>query len=241
MRERLLVLTLVAALAGAAAGSVATSAFACVPGTEQRMGSGTRAYVATVLHSARAYRRPGGKVIRRFDRISINGGPQVFAVVGRVVDGKCATRWFHVQLPVRPNGANGFVHVFAVRLQSVRTRIRVDLKRRRLTFLRRGRVVLRTPVSIGTTATPTPKGTFYIKEAILTTSPGGPFGPGGLGLSSYSPVLLGWAQGGPIGIHGTDDPSSIGKARSNGCIRVPNAVARRLLAVVPLGTPVIVR
>jgi lipoprotein-anchoring transpeptidase ErfK/SrfK len=54
-------------------------------------------------------------------------------------------------------------------------------------------------------------------------------------------VLTGWVEGGPIGIHGTDDPSSIGHPRSNGCIRVPNAVALRLLRLVPLGTPVVVR
>jgi lipoprotein-anchoring transpeptidase ErfK/SrfK len=86
-----------------------------------------------------------------------------------------------------------------------------------------------------------PRGRFYVKEAILTRNQGGPFGPGALGLSSYSPVLTGWVQGGPIGIHGTNDPSSIGHPRSNGCIRVPNPVARKLLAQVFLGTPVIVR
>jgi lipoprotein-anchoring transpeptidase ErfK/SrfK len=205
------------------------------------MGGDQRAFVALVQRSARAYARPGGRVMRRFGRIGVNGAPQVFAVLGRVVDAQCATRWLHVQLPVRPNGANGYVHVFAVKVVSVRTRIVVDLARRRLLFLRRGRVVLRTPVAIGTAATPTPKGRFYVKEALLTTDPRGAFGPGALGLSSYSPVLTGWVEGGPIGIHGTNDPASIGQARSNGCIRVPNAVARRLLAVVPLGTPVIVR
>src|SRR5205814_2809893 len=124
---------------------------------------------------------------------------------------------------------------------SVRTRIVVDLARRRLTLLRRGKPVLRVRVAIGAPATPTPRGRFYVKEALLTASPGGPFGPGALGLSSFSPVLTGWVQGGPIGIHGTDDPSSIGRARSNGCIRVENRVAARLLRTVPLGTPVVVR
>jgi lipoprotein-anchoring transpeptidase ErfK/SrfK len=226
---------------GAAAARSANGEAQCVDGKELRMSRGTRAYVATVIHSARAYTRPGGAVKRRFDKVGINGGPQVFAVVGRIVTGACKTRWYHVQLPMRPNGATGYVHVFAVRLSSVRTRIVVDLKRRRLTFLRRGRVVLRTSAAIGSTATPTPKGRFYVKEALLAPSPGGAFGPGALGLAAYSPVLTGWVQGGPIGIHGTNDPSSIGRPRSNGCIRVPNKVAWRLLMSVPLGTPVIVR
>jgi lipoprotein-anchoring transpeptidase ErfK/SrfK len=240
MSKTLLVLALLLVAGGAAARS-ASGEPRCAAGAEQRMGSRTQTFVAVVLHGARAYRRPGGELTHRFDRIGINGGPQVFAVLGRVVDGTCATRWFHVELPVRPNGATGYVRAFAVQLVSVRTRIVVDLARRRLTLLRRGKVVLRTPAAIGTAATPTPKGRFYVKEALLAANPHGAFGPGALGVSSYSPVLTGWAQGGPIGIHGTDDPSSIGQPRSNGCIRVPNAIARRLLRIVPLGTPVIVR
>ena len=30
-----------------------------------------------------------------------------------------------------------------------------------------------------------------------------------LGISAYSPVLTGWAQGGPIAIHGTNEPDLI--------------------------------
>ena len=41
----------------------------------------------------------------------------------------------------------------------------------------------------------------------------GPFGPGGIGISAFSPVLTGWAQGGPIAIHGTNQPASIGLRR----------------------------
>jgi lipoprotein-anchoring transpeptidase ErfK/SrfK len=50
----------------------------------------------------------------------------------------------------------------------------------------------------------------------------GPYGPAALGISAFSNVLTGWAQGGPIAIHGTNAPWSIGRAVSNGCIRVPS-------------------
>jgi hypothetical protein len=213
----------------------------CAAGQEMRIGAAQKAYVGTVRQQARAYRTPGKGLIRRFGNVGIDGGPQVFAVVGRVVDGSCRTTWLHVQLPVRPNGANGYVRVFALRLTSVRTRIVVELARKRLTFMRAGHVVLRAPVAVGTAATPTPKGRFYVKETLYTGNPQSAFGPGALGLSSYSPVLLHWAEGGPIGIHGTDEPWSIGRAASNGCIRLHNAVAKRLLRIVPLGTPVVVR
>jgi lipoprotein-anchoring transpeptidase ErfK/SrfK len=59
-------------------------------------------------------------------------------------------------------------------------------------------------------------------------------------VSAFSNVLTGWAQGGPIGIHGTDEPSSIGHFDSNGCIRVPNWVARRLFKLALAGTPVVI-
>ena len=43
---------------------------------------------------------------------------------------------------------------------------------------------------------------------------------------------------GQVGVHGTNDPASIGEAVSHGCIRVPNDVASVLDERLPLGTPV---
>jgi lipoprotein-anchoring transpeptidase ErfK/SrfK len=54
-------------------------------------------------------------------------------------------------------------------------------------------------------------------------------------------VLTGWAQGGPVAIHGTNAPWSIGHAVSNGCIRVPNDVLKRLWPIAVAGTPVIIK
>jgi lipoprotein-anchoring transpeptidase ErfK/SrfK len=54
-------------------------------------------------------------------------------------------------------------------------------------------------------------------------------------------VLTGWAQGGPIAIHGTNEPWSIGHAVSNGCIRVHNSVQKGLFAAAQAGTPVLIR
>ena len=42
-------------------------------------------------------------------------------------------------------------------------------------------------------------------------------------------------------IHGTNDPSSIGKAMSSGCIRMLNEDIAELFPLVPVGTPVLVR
>jgi lipoprotein-anchoring transpeptidase ErfK/SrfK len=63
---------------------------------------------------------------------------------------------------------------------------------------------------------------------------------GAIGISAFSNVLTGWAQGGPVAIHGTNEPWSIGRAVSNGCIRLPNPALRRLFRATPAGTPVVV-
>jgi hypothetical protein len=204
------------------------------------VGSAAVSYAAIVMRMAVAYRRPGGARIARFGRLNQNGFPTVFSVVGRRRTRGCATGWYRVQLPVRPNGTTGWVRAGAVQVAPVRTRILIRVGARRLELLRDGRVVLRTPISTGAPDTPTPTGRFYVKERLVPTDPHGPWGPAALGLSAFSPVLKHWAQGGPVGIHGTDDPSAIGRAVSHGCIRLDNAQMRRLFALTLAGTPVII-
>src|SRR5205085_10530323 len=102
-------------------------------------------------------------------------------------------------------------------------------------------LALRTSVAVGSDATPTPIGRFYVNQRIVTTDPNGPYGPMALGVSAFSNVLTGWTQGGPIGIHGTNAPWSIGRAVSNGCIRIPNALLKRIFAQALNGTPVLIR
>jgi lipoprotein-anchoring transpeptidase ErfK/SrfK len=123
----------------------------------------------------------------------------------------------------------------------VRTRIEIDLSERRIELLRDGRVILTTRTAVGAPDTPTPTGSYYVNQRLTTGDPSGPFGPAALGVSAFSPVLQGWAQGGPIAIHGTNDPSSIGEAASHGCLRVDNEVLLRLFRIAPAGTPVTIR
>jgi lipoprotein-anchoring transpeptidase ErfK/SrfK len=98
---------------------------------------------------------------------------------------------------------------------------------------------LTTPVAVGTTEAPTPTGAFYVVDKLTTGDPAGPYGLFALGLSAHSNVLTDFAGGdGQVGIHGTNDPTSIGQAVSHGCIRVPNEVSQTLNDLVDLGTPV---
>jgi lipoprotein-anchoring transpeptidase ErfK/SrfK len=198
--------------------------------------------VAAIVHSgAVAYRRPGSKPFARFGRLNVNGFPTVFRVLAVVRAANCTARWYRVQLPIKPNGVTGYVRAAAVGVGPVRSRVVVDVSAKRLTLYRRGRPVLRAPVAVGSPATPTPLGRYYVNQRLIPPDPGGPYGPAAIGISAYSTVLTGWTQGGPIAIHGTNEPWSIGHAVSNGCIRVHNDVLRRLFKVTPAGTPVVIR
>ncbi|GAA3408594.1 L,D-transpeptidase [Paenibacillus hodogayensis] len=108
------------------------------------------------------------------------------------------------------------------------TRIIVDLPTRMLHLLKDGRVVRTYPVGIGKMLTTTPTGEFTVVNK--QPNPGGPFGVFWMGLSKPH-----------YGIHGTDDPSSIGHMVSHGCIRMQNRDVLELQSQVPIGTPVTIR
>ena len=59
-----------------------------------------------------------------------------------------------------------------------------------------------------------------------------------LGLSAFQPKLAFWAQGGPVAIHGTNEPALIGKAVSHGCVRMHNRDVLVVNELVPAGSPV---
>ena len=210
-------------------------------GSFHRLGSRKLAYAAVVRHRATVSHRPGEAPFARFGPLNINHVPTVFSIRGAVVDATCKPRTFLVQVPRRPNGATGWVPASQVSVEPVRTRIVVDLSERRVTLYRDGRAVLSSTAAIGSPATPTPVGRFYVNQRLIPTDPSGPFGPGAVGISAFSNVLTGWTQGGPIAIHGTNAPWSIGHAVSNGCIRLPNARLRRVFSQAFAGTPVLIR
>ena len=206
-----------------------------------RAGRSNVAVAAEVRSHAVAYRRPGARPFARFGRLNVNGYPTFFRVLSVLRAADCSPRWYRVQLPIKPNGVTGFVRAAVVVTGPVRSRVVVDVRAKSLTLYRAGRPVLRTAVAVGSPQTPTPLGHYYVNQRLIPTDPAGPYGPGALGISAFSNVLTGWAQGGPIAIHGTNEPWSIGHAVSNGCIRVHNDVLRRLFRVTPAGTPVVIR
>lgn len=83
------------------------------------------------------------------------------------------------------------------------------------------------PVGVGKSSTPTPSGDYKVINKV--TNPGGVLGTRWMGLN---------IPGGNYGIHGTNNPSSIGKLVSLGCIRMQNHNVEELFPQIPVGTPV---
>ena len=67
----------------------------------------------------------------------------------------------------------------------------------------------------------------------------GPYGCCAIALTARQrSVPQGWTGGDRVAIHGTNDPSSIGRAVSHGCLRTAEDDLRWLLARIPLGSHV---
>ena len=217
------------------------AATGCEPGSLRPLRSERIAYAALAPTGVTAYRRPGGAALRVFGPVNENGVATVLGVLAARIDDSCRPRWYRVQLPLRPNGATGWVRAGDVELATVRSRIEVDLSARRVTLLRDGAPVLTATAAIGSGATPTPTGSYYVNQRLRAPDPTGAFGPGAVGISAFSPALPSWPQGGPIAIHGTNAPDLLGFAVSHGCVRVRNDELERIYRLAEEGTPVIIR
>ena len=162
-----------------------------------------------------------------------NGAPLVFLVEQSQGD------WVKVDLPIRPNGSVGWVKAADVKLAADPYSVDIALSAHRLTVHKGTQVVADEPIGVGTSETPTPGGKYYIKELLRPPNPGGAYGPYAYGLSGFSNVLDDFNGGdGVIGIHGTNDPSTVGHDVSHGCIRLNNKAIEALVPMLPLGTPV---
>jgi L,D-transpeptidase-like protein len=148
--------------------------------------------------------------------------------------------WYEVFLPLRPNGATAWVNERDVQIRAIDHRIEIDLSDRMLRYYVDDRIEERFSVGIGTDATPTGRGKFYVWVKVYYANPYQAYGIAALGLSGFSPVLSDWPGGGRMAIHGTPNPGDRGRPVSHGCIRVYNDDMQKLLDV-PLGTPVEIR
>ena len=111
----------------------------------------------------------------------------------------------------------------------------VSIPDRKLAVIEGGEVVAVFRVAVGKAATPSPTGTFTVINRLTSPTyygPGVVIGPGP--TNPLGSRWIGLSRKG-YGIHGTDDPRSIGGAQSHGCIRLRNADVERLFERVRTG------
>jgi lipoprotein-anchoring transpeptidase ErfK/SrfK len=167
----------------------------------------------------------------KLDETTILGTVTVLGVVTPPVAG-----WVEVMLPVRPNGSTGWVRADLVSLYVADSRIVVDLTARQLVYLVDGVAVLETEVGIGSRYNQTPPGEYFVTDSVTLADPNSPWGPHALGISARSETITSFNGGdGIIGLHGTNNPGSIGGDISLGCVRLPNDMITALHSMVPIG------
>lgn len=117
----------------------------------------------------------------------------------------------------------------------------VSLPDRKLALFENGKVVRTYRIAVGKTSTPSPVGafkivnrvknpTYYHKGQVIAPGGNNPVGSRWMGLSAKS-----------YGIHGTNQPNSIGKAASTGCIRMSKQDLEELFERVNVGDAVEIR
>jgi lipoprotein-anchoring transpeptidase ErfK/SrfK len=125
------------------------------------------------------------------------------------------------------------------------TRIVIDESSHTLTLYRADRLAAQFGVAVGQPAYPTPTGDFTIIAKVVDPTwvpPDSPWAQGELPIppGPDNPLGTRWmglsAPG--VGIHGTNDPASIGYSVSHGCIRMAIPDAERLFDMVYVGTRV---
>ena len=204
-----------------------------------RNGPGTRVAVADGA-AFRIHAAPRAtSVVRRLAAENDWGQPLALPVLDARTD-RAGVPWLRVQVPERPNGRTGWVRAAAVRIRSVTERILVDLSDHLLQRWEAGRVTARYRVAVGAPSTPTTPGRFFVWAHVAYDDAAGAYGVFALGLSGFSEVITQWPGGGRMAIHGTIDPSHLGRDVSHGCVRVHNPQMLRLRDV-PMGTPVVIR
>jgi lipoprotein-anchoring transpeptidase ErfK/SrfK len=168
----------------------------------------------------------------------ITRGRTVLPVIGHRT-GANGVRWLRVRLPGRPNNSTGWIRKARTVRSQTAWQLRIDLSERRVRAYHRGRLVQTFSSVIGSPATPTPRGRFFVEENVQLTSAyvGGPYA---LALSARSYVLQEFAGGpGQIAVHGVWNVGGrMGTAASHGCIRLETAPTTWLGERIGPGVPV---
>jgi len=206
--------------------------FATVSGAPSDPQPAAGATAGKVLHPKQelvVYASVGGKPIAKLPEIQM-GSPTWVPVVAQQDD------WAQILLPTRPNASSGWVHVTDGAAETAQNDYAVHVDRASFTLeiLQAGKQVGKWTIGTGKEQHPTPAGRAYIIASIEETK--NTYSPIVLPLSYHSDSLETFGGGpGTVGLHTWPDTSFVGKANSDGCIRVTEDALDQLVKL-PLGT-----
>lgn len=165
------------------------------------------------------------------------GAPLVFLIT----DDTTSPERVEVLLPVEPNGSRGWINRSDLSFGVTEFRVIVRPAPHRLELWEGDELVLDVPAAIGSDA-PDSGELLYVKELLQPPNADTVYGTYAFGLSGASNTLDKFTEGdGVVAIHGTNDPSEVGKDVERGSIRLTNTDIEELVGVLPLGTPVEIR
>jgi lipoprotein-anchoring transpeptidase ErfK/SrfK len=183
----------------------------------------------------RRHPAPNAKSFKVFTYFRSDYRPQEILAVGTAT-GTDGQPWYHVSVPMRPNGTYGWIPASSVDLTPTRAQIIVDVSARTIDVYKDNKHAWHGSVAVGAPGMETPLGHYYVAATFVPYND--PFlGVFALETSAYS-KLTEWPGGGVVGIHGTNEPWLLGQAVSHGCVRVSNQTASKLKVLTPVGTPI---
>lgn len=167
-------------------------------------------------------RKPGTKFCPSKNYYVVTAGDTFYSIARKF---NVTVQSLQQENPDANPGAMFVGQVLCIPLAPSPVSITVNVEKKILTLYRDGQVVKTYPVATGKPETPTPLGNFRVIDKLV--EPGGPYGPRWMGFSEKR-----------FGIHGTNNPASIGKAASNGCVRMHTKDIIELFNMVPVGTAI---
>ena len=124
--------------------------------------------------------------------------------------------------------------------------VQINLDNKTLEYYEQGRLISTYSVAIGKPNSPTPVGNFYVYEKSNRTGWGNKDGseipynsPANPMLGIYAGIAI--IDDLPLGIHATNQPHTVGRAASGGCIRLHLADMQDLYGKLTIGIPVLIR
>jgi lipoprotein-anchoring transpeptidase ErfK/SrfK len=225
----------------ALAGALLAATLGCVAAAPGSAASphGRQAQATVALLRDHIARRSPNAHATRVDAVDARRPLTRVRTVLPVLDTRARGAWLRVRLPGRPNGHTGWISANRTRQSSTEWRIVVRRSSKQVVVFHQGDARRRFRAIVGSPSTPTPRGAFFVEEALALSS-GEAGGPYALATSARSNVYQEF-EGGPgqIALHGTNNlAGSLGTAVSHGCIRLsPRAItwmARRVGAGVPI-------